>query len=411
MNLKWQKPLASTPLCAPPETCTDTHMVNAAAVSDNGNRAVAATYYFNYEPHMRSRLDGTYGTFVYNTNSSGTLLFKDEFSGDQGMYCVAMSGDGKTAAAGGLIAMPKQSPFKPKRGLLRAYEVPSGNSLLDTDEFSERVTSISLSRTGKVLAAVADRDLRVFIRTSGAFTDPPHTFTLDGQCPSVAVHSSGDWLTAADENGRVYVFTISGGTVNPPKKWIALERRTPGSSAPKIAVTFRCVAVAREVDLIVAGGKDFVYLLSPASIAASPPGPLARYLSFDAGEHHDVRWVAITDDGSFMTAVMNDRDQITDARLGQIVKLTRSGDTLVEEWKKGLDHNPNSTSIDGAGTLITASDGFPNDTPGTLYLFDANGTSLGTHGTMEMCWPMSISKDGTGIIGGDDDNQLYFFTP
>jgi hypothetical protein len=44
-------------------------------------------------------------------------------------------------------------------------------------------------------------------------------------------------------------------------------------------------------------------------------------------------------------------------------------------------------------------------------LFDANGTQLGKHVTPEMSWPLSISKDGTGIIGGDDNNTLFFFTP
>ena len=190
-------------------------MVNAVAVSDNGTRAVGATYYQNYDGTTRTRVDGTFGTYCYN--AAGTLLFKDEFAGDKGVYAVAMSGDGKTAAGGGLFTMGKQNPFKPKRGLLRAYAVPSGNSLLDNKNFADRVTSIGLSRTGKVLAAVAERMLSVFIRTTGSFTAPPQTFQLDGYCETLAVHPSGTWLAAADHKGRIYVFTITSGTCNRPR--------------------------------------------------------------------------------------------------------------------------------------------------------------------------------------------------
>ena len=108
MNLKWSHTLASTPLCVPPETCSDQYMVNAVAVSDSGKRAVGAAYYQNYDGTTRTRVDGKFGTFCYD--SAGTLLFKDEFLGDKGIYAVAMSGDGKTAAGGGLFTMGKQNP-------------------------------------------------------------------------------------------------------------------------------------------------------------------------------------------------------------------------------------------------------------------------------------------------------------
>jgi len=408
MNLKWSHPLSSKPLCVPPETCSDQYMVNAVAVSDNATRAVGATYYQNYDGTTRTRVDGTFGTYCYN--AAGTLLFKDEFAGDKGVYAVAMSGDGKTAAGGGLFTMGKQNAFKPKRGLLRAYAVPSGNSLLDNKNFADRVTSIALSRTGKVLAAVAERMLSVFIRTTGSFTAPPQTFQLDGYCETLAVHPSGKWLAAADHKGRIYVFTITRGTVQPPKKWIAREPESTLPNSPKRQVKFHSVSIARESDFLVAGGKDFVYLLSPDSVSAPKPGPLARFTSFDATGHHDVRWVAIADDASFMTAVMNDHDG-TGTPNGRLVKLSRNGAVLQEDWRHTLDHLPNSTSIDGSGTRITAADGYPDDVPGIFYLFDETGAELGRHNTVKMCWPMSIAKNGTGIVGGDDNNTMFFFQP
>jgi hypothetical protein len=81
---------------------------------------------------------------------------------------------------------------------------------------------------------------------------------------------------------------------------------------------------------------------------------------------------------------------------------------MVREARSG----PNSTSIDSSGTRITAADGWPNHKPGTFYLFDGSGNSLGTHLVKdEMNWPMQISADGSGIVGGSDNNTLFFFTP
>ena len=67
MLLKWTKKLSSLPLCVSPEVCADDYMVNAAAISDDGSRVVAVTYYQNYLNTSRPRLDG-------RTNTTGTRV-------------------------------------------------------------------------------------------------------------------------------------------------------------------------------------------------------------------------------------------------------------------------------------------------------------------------------------------------
>ena len=411
MLLKWTKKLSSLPLCVSPEVCADDYMVNAAAISDDGSRVVAGTYYQNYVNTSRPRLDGRYGVYVFSTAGSGTLLFSHEYNGDKGIYAVAMSGDGTVAAGGGLLTMGRVSPFKPKRGLLLAFDVATGTRLLETSDITDRVTSVGLSRNGQVLVAVADKSLFVFLRgSSGSFSNPPHVVTLVGYCETVAVHPSGTWLAAADQQGVVYVIPITGGVVGTPVTWIANEPLNPVNPLSLMGpVKFHSIAVSRTSDAFAVGGWNFVYLLTRVSMSAGTPGPVARFSSVDAAGGHNVRWVAIADDGSFVATVVNDTDHPT--HKGLLIRLSPSAGQLIPDFKSALKNPPNTTSVDSSGTRIVVADGFPNFTPGAFYLFDNTGAKLATHVTTDMNWPIQISADGSGIVGGSDTNTLSFFTP
>src|SRR5688572_6495140 len=148
MLLKWTKKLSGQPLCMPPEPpCIDDYMVNAAAISDDGSRVVAGTYYKQYEvlPNaapMRQRVDGRYGIYVFDTNGLGMRLFSNEFQGDEGIYTVAISGNGAIAAGAGMLN--RTSAGQPRRGIVRAFEVATGRLVLDTSMFVERVNSVAL---------------------------------------------------------------------------------------------------------------------------------------------------------------------------------------------------------------------------------------------------------------------------
>ena len=197
MLLKWTKKLSSLPLCVSPEVCADDYMVNAAAISDNGSRVVAGDVLPELREYVAAKTGRPLRRLRFLTAGSGTLLFSHEYDGEKGIYAVAMSGDGTVAAGGGLLTMGRVSPFKPKRGLLLAFDVATGTKLLETSDITDRVTSVGLSRNGQVLVAVADKSLFVFLRgSSGSFSNPPHVVTLVGYCETVAVHPSGTWLAA-----------------------------------------------------------------------------------------------------------------------------------------------------------------------------------------------------------------------
>ncbi|MEK7407992.1 MAG: hypothetical protein AAB225_23220 [Acidobacteriota bacterium] len=411
MALKWTKKLSVLPLCVPPETCTDDYMVNSVAISDDGSRVVAGTYYFHYQGTTRVRTDGKFGTYCYSTPGQGKRLWAKEYRGDQGIYAVAISGDGTVAAGGGLLNEGKFHPHRPKRGLLRAFQVATGKKLLDSSAFPARVTSVSLSRDGGVLAAVAESSLYVFQRgASGLFSTPPKEIDLDGYSPSVAVHPSGSWLAACDTMGKVYLSTIHAGVVSQPATWTALEPTDPILPlSPTEPVKFNCVSASRASNSLAVGGGDFVYLFTLASIQGSPPAPVARFTSFDL-RHHNVRFVAVSDNGAFVTAVLNDQD-LAGKPVGRLIKLSPNAGQLCEDWRAALHHPPNSASIDASGQFIAAADGYPNTSPGAFYLFDNAGAKLWEHPTPAMNWPMFISANGSGIAGGSDDNTLFFFTP
>jgi len=108
-----------------------------------------------------------------------------------GTFGVAISGDGNIAAAGGW--------HDQDQALLRVYDATTGTSLLGYTEIQHRVSCVSLSDDGNVLAAAAD-DVYLFVKTGTVFpatplkmgiADAAHNFVS-----SVAVHPGGDWLAA-----------------------------------------------------------------------------------------------------------------------------------------------------------------------------------------------------------------------
>jgi hypothetical protein len=413
MLLKWTDKVSTRPLCGPGETCSDDYMVNAVGISDDGSRLVAGTYYQNYLGTTRTRVDGTYGLYVFDTAGTGTRLFASEYSGDRGVYDVAISGDGAVVAAGGLFTDGTATPFTPKRGIVRAFEVATQKELLNTTDFPARVNAVALSHDGGVLAVVAEFFVYVFIRkSSGLFPKKPHAVPLSGYSDAIDVHPSGRWLAAADRRGTIYILTITSGVVGPPSTCVIEEPADPALPlSNKDVVPFHRVAVARAADALVAASHHFVYLLTPASVQGPNPGPVARFATLDAAGKHSAWGVAISDAATFVTVVVNDRNPTGGPDTGRLMKLSLAGSVLSKDWEALLHHLPNSTSIDSSGTRITVCDGYPVTVPGTFYLFDDLGAKLGEHTTTKMCWPMVISADGSGIAAGDDDNNLFFFTP
>jgi WD40 repeat protein len=398
MPLVWSKPL--------------NHFVNSVAISNDGQLVAAGTYFYPYgvkpgHPPLPSVTDGTFGTYAFD--ASGNELWRREFVGNEGIYSVAVSGNGQVVAAGGLRSGGQRSsdPSTPTKCTVRAYDA-NGSGLLKFQALHTRVNSVSLDHQGKVLAAgLMAGQLLVFRRGTGDFLPTPDT-AVSGAGPRidmVAVHPSGEYLIAAAWKSKFYLVTLNKGAVDKVFTWTA--------QGPKLELLACALASDNGVDRFVVAGHNKVFLLTKSSMMA-PGGPqyVDVYETPSGGTYRDIRWLAMSGDGSLVTVVQN----LGDDQNGTLLTLSCDGNSLTELRPPAtLRFNPNSTSISADGALITAADGHPVKAPGTFYIIRASdGAVLMQHPTDDMNWPMVISKDGTAAAAGSDlftGDNLFYFTP
>ncbi len=383
MNKKWDKSLG--------------HLVNSVGVSNNGSLVAAGTYYFPY-PHAPSQsTQGTFGTYRLDS-ADGSIIWKDEYVGNEGVYAVAASADGQFVASGGLLTGGKHgaNPAVTK-GLVRAFDA-TGNRLLDYSGLNARVNFVALSQDGSILAGVTlDGQLFVFSR-SGTFPAAPAFPIASGpRLDMVAVHPFGRWLVACGRQGKVHLVTLNAGAVAGVFTWTA--------PAPR---DFLACAIAATSNAFVVGGNNKVYLFTKDSMTN---GPHPQFVDqFDTPNGHtsqDVRWVATSADSRVISVAQN---QGNDDK-GLLLRLSNQSGSLTQVGQPiQLRHNPNSTSIDSAGTFITVADGHPIGTEGVYYLFRASdGSKVSDFVLPEMSWPMVISGDATVACAGSDNGNVYYF--
>ena len=406
----------------------ETRWINSVAISNDGKRVVAATFYHDYsikEPGPNKQ--GSFETYCYDADDN--LLWSDAYAGWDGVFAVAISGDGRVAAAGGC--------YDDTRGLLRAYNARTGETLLDGLDIAKRVSLLTLSDDGNVLGAAAERAY-VFARLGGVFlpASPAFVSGFPGSVTAVAVHSSGNWLVCCDKRGNVRVATIANGVITNTYSWPTVtEPIDPANqNSPVAPVPFLCAATAKYSDVFAVAGGNGVYVSSLKDVAAgqaparydfrdgaAPPGSLPSAAGTTGAVAQNVRWVAVSGDGSLVTAVAN--RTVGTKGTGSVVALSNKGGTLTLSWQVALENNPNSTSIDAppkdpssgnypASKYVTVADGYPVGVPAKFYLFNAaDGTKIWDYNTNDMNWPMFISADGSAIAAGSDNGGLYLFDP
>jgi hypothetical protein len=408
--------------------------VNNIAITDDGSRVVCGTFIHRYwgkgGKKLLSSRPNRHGTFgIYAYDSKGERLWKDTYVGWDGVFAVGISGDGQVAAAGGW--------YDKKRGLMRIYDGNNGHLQFDfQDKKLKRVSIISISRDGGVVAAAAN-NLYVFVRKAGAYVladHPDFSNAFEGKVTAVAVHPSGSWLVACDKQGNVLLATISGGVVKRTWRWTArkepIDPTKPASK--KVPVPFLSIQVARRSDAFAVGGGNVVYLFTRSGFRKKKPTrkyntsrqlvpgqrtPKGNTLRDTPAEN--VRWLAISDDGKFISTVVN--RETRGAKTGLVLAYKRNASPPA--WKVAVTHNPNGTSVDGAAKYVAVADGFckaasvkPPDPPGkacdsAFYLFDAKGKKVWEFPTLNMNWPIFFSADGRAVAAGGDDGRLYYFEP
>jgi WD40 repeat protein len=367
--------------------------VNSTAISGLAGLVVAGTFFHAYKPHSVDAPAQTesepdeFGTYCFD--SSGKQLWADKFKGYEGVYCVAISDDGRTAASGGWYS------YNPLQGFVRAYSTADGTQLFNYPVDGSRISALALSADGTTLVAGGE-SLYLFQQSNGVFPATPSVFTLNGPGNSVqAVSMSGDGssIVMGDAQGNVYLIQNNNGAIGKVYQWSSDDLESVHSVA--MAPLGGWFAVV--------GYSKYAYLFSTDSIKKK------EYVTvYDFGKKGRAGWAAISMTGDFISAVRNDD------KAGLVYGLQNRNNELILLWSspQATLANPNSTSVDFRGRYVTVADGYPDGTPGHFYLFDApTGNLLWQYETTNMSWPMFISSNGRGIVAGSDQGSVYYFTP
>jgi len=389
------------------------YFINSVAVSADGSKVVGGTFYHVYSgtasrtkspgrgetPPATPSDTGTFGTYCYG--KSGALLWKNEFVGWQGVYWVAISADGKRAASGGLFAQT------PQAGFVRAFDATTGVLLLDYPT-QQRVNQVALSRDGTWLVSAAESV--VLFRFNPATNKyvkadefiPPVSAPAAGYANgvvSVGISADGATIVFADYAGHLGVLANTAGKLSVRRQW-----KLPTSFCHMLSLTPDGTAFA-------AGGAAGSFYLCKTAKFVADGKPTYTY---NTGVSEAVYGVAVSANGNVFVGVVNSGD----SGFVYVVSIVDFVPQLQARFS--TVRNPNSASLDLAHGVLAVADGHPDGTPGNFYLFDGitdSGLPITApalrwqYQTGNMSWPITISADGSAVVGGSDDSNIYYFRP
>lgn len=377
--------------------------INSVAISGDGARVVAGTFFHDYSTpaqtadpadarrHAARKPSaangngdvGMFGIYCYDRN--GKPLWKDAFIAWEGFYWVDISTDGAWAAGGGWFSKT------PLRGFVRAYNAATGNLALNYPT-TARVNQVALSADGTWLVSAANT-IVLFQRAGTTFqkadeyTSPSGSDTME----TIALSADGRTLVVGDYAGTILLFRISGGKLGQPTVW-----KLPGGGySHSVRITPNGTAFA-------AGGSRGNFYLFDVAQFLSTGAPTVTYTIPNAGS---IYGVAISDDAAAFVGIAN-----VSGGTGRVYCVQRQGTQGTLMWTFPTLHNPNSASFNSRANLIAIADGHPDGQPGAFYVVNAaTGTLLGQCPTGNMSWPIEISANGSAIVGGSDDSNVYYF--
>ena len=362
--------------------------INGAAISDDGGRAVAATFLGDYgtgSPPSSAPVDNTYSVYCWDRH--GKRLWRDQWSGYEGAFAVAISGNGSIAAAGGWMQQGV--------GFIRAYDAENGKQFV-TYDIPSRVNSLALSQDGSVLAAAAN-DAYLSQQKGGVFpVKPSNVGTAPGTIvETIAMPADGSAFVMGDHVGNVSYVENNGGAIGSIYTWAGTTAIGPIHS----------VAISADGTWFAAvGDSQSVYLFNLDSIKQQT---YAASLNLDTSDR--MRWVAMSADGSFLSVACNV------GKGGLVYGLQNNNGTLTQLWNAPATTraNPNCASTDALGKYVAVGTGYTvNKVGGGYALFEgATGKPLWRVHVEQMAWPCFISADGSGIIAGSDYGAAYYLTP
>jgi hypothetical protein len=373
------------------------------AITANGERVVTGTYSHDYSSADARRgivtPETIFGTFCYSAD--GCLLWQDTWSGYEGVYWTATTPCGDWSASSGQYS---QVPY---RGFVFIYDA-NGNRNVSWTDAPSRVSMVQISANATACVAAGEA-VYVFRRTASGFGStpmiialpPPSTGTRPDSAQALALDSTGTRIVVGTYQGRIIMYSIANGLP-----------ATIGQYMGTLSV--HSIGMNAQATCFVAGtGNGQVLYFDVAQFAISNEPTWSTALANGAGtQAASVYGVAINTAGTLASAVGNIGKY---AGVLGLLNLTPSGGTWA--WVADTEHNPNSTSMNGDGSLISVADGHPDGTPGAFYAFSsaapdpAPKTALWIQPSGNMSWPMQISSSGNAAVAGSDDGYVYYFKP
>ncbi len=390
------------------------YQINSTAISAYGERCVLGT--------SDEFGDGDFAVFCYD--DAGQLKWSDTIGTDmyQGVFWVAISHDACYAAAGG--AIHKEGD---QTGFLTAYRVDDGTRLLN-ERLNGRVNEVEISADGRLLAAVHEDQVQIYVRDDDDYFFLSDSKTLTGQfCISCGISSDGnrvvvgsyrDYDATEGPDGVVQAFDVLDG------KLIALgEPSTQLGKVLRVAIVYdgSCWGASTHAGQC-AVFSDENRGEAPVWTYQLPDRDLSVAYAFAIGK---------TDAGQVFTACGVNLGG-DDAGHGCVFAvesvLTDDGYQPELLWSNDLNYDPNpGVNMDGECRYVTATDGQPysssqkrkpsgadkaqaDESPGDFYLFNRkHGERIWQYPTSLMNWPMAISRDGNAIFGASDNGTAYYW--
>jgi WD40 repeat protein len=386
-----------------------TLQVNSVAVSPDGNSCIFGT----------SSEYGTGDFNVYHYDGAGVLRGKWPFgaaNSTQGVFWVAVSGNGQFAAAGGETASKDA-------GLLTAYRLADGAALLG-DQFASRVSQVALSGDGSLLLAVSGDMVTLYSYNGSGYVRAGQQSFPGASCGSCALSPDGsravvactiyhDDVAGTPSTGQVVSLGIAGAVMTVTGAW------TTSAGVQRVAMA----ATGNYWGAVLHDGS--CALLGPANVNS----PLWQYRP-SLPNLNIAYGVDITETSSgrvVLACAANVSLPVTEplqAPSGGYLYLVESVQDGASQyprfcWGSPLQYSGNpGVSLAREAQSVTATDGQPiyplstppKETPGNFYLFDgATGAQLWRYPTPIMNWPMALTPDGRYAFGGSDDGSVYFW--
>ncbi|MCG8669533.1 MAG: WD40 repeat domain-containing protein [Pseudomonadales bacterium] len=405
--------------------------INSVAMSDDGKHILTGT-------SAEYDTSDEFAVYYYTTDgTSPTNVWSDPLGDNvqQGVFWVAVSGDGQYGAAGG--------EYGSGRGFLRTYQLSVGVSSRQEFDYSSRINEVESSNDGSALIAVESANLQFLTRASDQYEQTTVnisgsylrscTITPDGRYLAVAGEIYQDEMNFAEtrnhkeetesSTGILYLYENNNGTLN------YLGHYEADNGILRITLT-------RDGQYFAASTKGGEILLFANPINKQDKlFPLWIYKNEDytlglsyalAICHNSAGDLYVASGGNYEGSGSGQADT-TAYGYAYVVKNTVNTENQnipERQWIYKLTYCPNpGMNMDENATYLTATDGqpifsnaevsdVPSETPGNFYLFNAQqGSLIWQYTTQLMNWPMVINPSGTTALGGSDDGSLYYWTP